>query len=101
MKVTVCTSCSLGRAGFLDTVRAAMPEATVQGVACMSGCRNDQTIAFRAQGKVAYLFGNITGDDLGELQTFARLYGASPDGTFPDARVLGGLRHKALARIPS
>ena len=66
----------------------------------MSGCRNDQTIAFRARGKVAYLFGNITEDDLAELQSFARLYAASPDGTFRDARVLGGLRHKALARIP-
>ena len=66
----------------------------------MSGCARDQTVAFRAEGKVAYLFGEITENDLSDLQRFVRLYAASPDGTFADARVLGGLRMKAVARIP-
>jgi len=35
-----------------------------------------------------------------DLLTFARLYAASPDGNFADARPLGALRTKALARIP-
>ena len=48
----------------------------------------------------AYLFGDITAGDFDDLQNFARLYAASKDGTFPDARVLGNLRTKALARIP-
>lgn len=96
----VCTTCSLGRSGFLETVSAAMEGIDVQGAECMSGCTRDQTVSFRAPGKVAYLFGDITADDLPNLRTFVRLYAASGDGTFADARVLGGLRHKAIARIP-
>ena len=35
-----------------------------------------------------------------DLLTFARLYFASADGVLDDARPLGALRTKALARIP-
>jgi len=101
MKLHVCTLCTLGRAGFAETLRAAMPEGVeVAEIACMSGCLRDQTVAFRATGKTAYLFGDITLADVAALQNFARLYAASPDGNFPDARVLGDLRTKAIARIP-
>ena len=67
----------------------------------MSGCTRASTIAFRAAGKTAYLFGDITQDDLPDLITFVQLYAASADGNFVDARVLGGLRTKAIARIPA
>ena len=102
MRLYVCTLCNLGREGFADTLREAMPvDVEVLKIACMSGCTRDQTIAFRADGKTAYLFGDITADDLPDLQTFARLYAASADGNFADARVLGSLRTKAIARIPA
>ncbi|NJM84184.1 MAG: DUF1636 domain-containing protein [Tabrizicola sp.] len=81
-------------------MRKALPEARVEGVDCMSGCTRDQTVAFRSAGKVAYLFGDLTEDDLPDLQRFAALYAASPDGRLADARVLGPLRLKAVARIP-
>lgn len=101
MKAFLCTSCRTGGAGFAEAVTEALQGlATVEGVDCMSGCARDQTLAFRAPGKTAYLFGNLGHDDLADLQNFARLYAASPDGRFADARVLGGLRLKALARIP-
>ena len=104
MKVFVCTACSLGRAGFAERVRAAFAAAAdpaeVLGIDCMSGCARDQTIAFRSPGKVAYLFGDLADSDLPEILAFARLYAASVDGTFADARVLGSLRTKAIARIP-
>lgn len=101
MKLYVCTLCHLGRDGFAQTLRTAMPNGVeVLEIECMSGCTRDQTVAFRAPGKTAYLFGDITADDLPALQNFARLYAESPDGTFADARVLGDLRHKAVARIP-
>ena len=67
----------------------------------MSGCTRASTIAFRAAGKTAYLFGDMTEDDLPDLITFVQLYAASPDGNFVDVRVLGGLRTKAIARIPA
>lgn len=102
MKLHVCTLCSLGRAGFADTLRAQMPAGVeVVEVACMSGCTHDQTVAFRAPAKTAYLFGDITLADLADLQNFARLYAASSEGNFEDARVLGKLRNKAVARIPA
>lgn len=100
MKVFVCTTCTED-GGFLDVVRDGLPECVVEGIDCMSGCTRAQTVAFREPGKVAYLFGDITADDLGELQNFAHLYAASKDGTFADARVLGELRTKAIARIPA
>jgi predicted metal-binding protein len=104
MIITLCASCDLGRSGFAAPLRAALAEV---GVAvdlrltdCMSGCTRPSTCAFRAPGKTAYLFGDLTADDLPDLVTFARHYAASPDGNLPDARVLGGLRMKAIARIP-
>lgn len=101
MNVFVCTSCRNGGEGFAEALRESLhPWAEVLDIDCMSGCARDQTVAFRAQGKTAYLFGDLTRADLPELATFARLYAASVDGTFDDARVLGNLRSKALARIP-
>lgn len=99
MKVHVCSSCTPD-GSFVDVVRNALQGVEVAAVDCMSGCARAQTLAVRAPGKVAYLFGDITKADLPDLRTFLRLYAASPDGTFTDARVLGALRTKALARIP-
>ena len=104
MLITLCGGCALGRGGFADPFRAALAGAGLSAdlrlTDCMSGCARPSTCAFRAAGKTAYLFGDLTADDLPDLLTFARLYAASADGTFPDARVLGGLRMKAIARIP-
>lgn len=102
MKVTVCASCALGREGFADTLREALAGlAEVSTVDCMSGCTRASTVAFRDAGKTAYLFGDVMADDLSELVTFARLYAESADGTLADARAIGGLRMKAVARIPA
>ena len=101
-KVTmyVCTTCTAESKELLDYFGAMIEEADIRGVDCMSGCTNAQTVAFRAKGKTAYLFGEITEKDSTLLQNFVRLYAQSPDGTFEDARVLGTLRTKAIARIP-
>lgn len=96
----VCTNCD-PEGGFEDRARAQMDGVKVVGVDCMSGCARAQAVAFRTPDKVAYLFGDITDADIPHLQNFARLYDASDDGRFADARVLGPLREKALARIPT
>ena len=105
MNITVCGSCDLGKSGFKADLSAALAQAGIAAqvtiVDCMSGCARPSTIAFRMDGKTAYLFGDITAKDLPYLLTFARLYAASPNGTFADARPLGVLRSKALARIPA
>lgn len=74
--------------------------AQVQLADCMSGCQRPQTLAVRQSGKTAYLFGEISADDLPGILTFLRLFDASADGTLADARPLGPLRMKAIARIP-
>ena len=104
MIVTLCHSCALGQSGFAEPLREALDAAgltaEVRTVDCMSGCARPSTCAFRALGKTAYLFGDLTADDLTDLVTFARHYAASADGNLGDARVLGALRMKAIARIP-
>ncbi len=105
MNITLCASCALGQTGFAATLQTALVTAdipaTVTTTDCMSGCTRASTCAFRCPGKTAYLFGDLTADDLPHLITFARHYAASPDGNLPDARILGPLRHKAIARIPA
>lgn len=102
--ITVCSSCELGRAGFAGLLRDALQSAgldcPVKTVDCMSGCTRPSTCAFRSQGKTAYLFGDLSQSDLPDLVRFAEFYANSSDGTFADARVIGGLRFKAIARIP-
>jgi predicted metal-binding protein len=98
--ITVCTTCALGQAGFAAALATALPAARIAKVDCMSGCARPSTVAFRSPGKTAYLFGDLTEADLPLLQQFHDLYTQSPDGNFTDARVLGDLRLKAIARIP-
>ena len=100
MKVFVCTSCSAEAGALLDAAQAAMPDVHIEAIDCMSGCTRPQAVGVRAAGKVAYLFGDMSVNDLDDLQRFLSLYQASPDGRFEDARILGDLRLKALARIP-
>lgn len=104
MQISVCGSCPLGQDVFAEKLQlacASLPFAVEVGlVDCMSGCARASAVAFRSPGKVAYLFGDLTLADLPGLLSFARHYQASPDGCFADARVLGALRMKALARIP-
>lgn len=102
--VTVCASCPAAQDGLAKALKSAFDQAGIQvvlrGVDCMSGCTRPSTVAFRAPGKTAYLFGDLGLDDIPGLLAFVRLYEASPDGTFADARPLGVLREKAIARIP-
>jgi predicted metal-binding protein len=104
MNITLCATCALGQGGFAATLQSALTTAQIAArittADCMSGCTRASTCAFRSPGKTAYLFGDLTTDDLGDLITFALHYAASPDGNLPDARILGALRHKAIARIP-
>ena len=94
----VCLSCASG--GALLQALATLEGYAVTGIDCMSGCTRPATVAFRAAGKTAYLFGEIGPGDMPDLKAFARAYTASADGNFADARILGALRMKAIARIP-
>lgn len=102
--VTVCSSCPLGQTTFSDRLRDRLemdphpPIVTMRE--CMSGCARPSTVAVRAPGKTAYLFGGLSEDDVPLIENFLRLYRESDTGDIADARVLEDLRFKAIARIP-
>lgn len=73
----------------------------IRAVACVSGCRSGGSVAVREPGRMAYLFGPVDAGDMEGLRRFVDLYRAAPDGAIRDARPLGPLRFKALARIPA
>jgi len=103
--LTLCRTCRDADPALPGQVAAALQaagvEARLQQVDCMSGCKRPQTLAVRQPGKTAYLFGEITAEDLPDVLTFLRMYRDSADGNFADARPLGELRFKAIARIPA
>ena len=79
---------------------ALIPACTLRLTDCMNGCARPATLSFRQEGKTAYLFGDISADDVADILEFIRLYNASSDGNLEDARPLGRLRLKLIARIP-
>ncbi|MEM6678834.1 MAG: DUF1636 domain-containing protein [Pseudomonadota bacterium] len=116
--ITVCTRCR--RTGqrclpgyeLISRLRAAVDLAqrsglldadfSVEGVACMAGCDRPCTVAYRADGKSCYLFGDIDeGVDINSLIAFAAQYAASEDGWTSATERPQGLSGKTLARIPS
>ncbi len=96
----VCTSCPGGPARLALIRQTLAGRAVVRGVDCLSGCRSGGAVACVAPAKTAYLFGPVGADDMPGLAAFLHLYDASDDGRITDARRLGSLRFKALARIP-
>ena len=100
-RVFVCAECPDG-AARLALIRAALAETgwQIDPGPCMSGCKSGGSVAVRAPGKMAYLFGPVEADDMDGFRAFVALYEAAPDGVIHDARPLGALRLKALARIP-
>ena len=73
----------------------------VAGTACMSGCAHPCTVAFVADGKTSYLFGDIDPDvDVEALLDFAALYHGRQDGATRWAERPDAIRRKILGRIP-
>ncbi|MFY0595206.1 MAG: DUF1636 family protein [Cognatishimia sp.] len=103
--LTLCRTCRDADPTLYDQVVSTLELANVkvrlQQVDCMSGCLRPQTLAVRQNGKTAYLFGEITALDLPDILKFIQMYQESTDGNFTDARPLGNLRFKAIARIPA
>lgn len=102
--VILCTSCK-GGAVLARQVAELLAAEDIAGFAlhrtdCMNACARAPTLAFRAPGKVAYLFGGVSAAHLPALAAFARLYAAAADGVIADARPLGDLRLRLIARIP-
>ncbi len=99
--VFVCAECP-GGAGRLAGIAAVLAGTgwQVRASGCLSGCRSGGSVAVRAPGRMAYLFGPVADEDVPCFAAFARAFDAAPGGDITDARALGTLRFRALARIP-
>ncbi|MEO0978445.1 MAG: DUF1636 domain-containing protein [Pseudomonadota bacterium] len=115
-KIFVCTSCRHNgtqcRPGFelitklKEALRIAAPlvgdDFEVSGIACMAGCSRPCTVAYRANDKATYLFGDIDPDtDIEDLVAFAKQYRELEDGWCNSTQRPGKLRKSTLARIPA
>lgn len=113
-QIIICTSCRrdmdplprgeqlIARLQAAVAADPALASFQVTGTDCMSGCPRPATVAFRAEGKASYLFGDIDPEAApDDIITFARLYGSLADGWITDTSALGRLRTGAIARIPA
>lgn len=115
-KIYVCTSCRHNggscRPGYelirklRDALNLALPvvgdDFEISGVACMAGCTRPCTVAFKADEKATYLFGDIDPEsDIDDLVAFAEQYRSVEDGWCLSGERPGKLRRTALARVPA
>jgi predicted metal-binding protein len=115
-RIVVCTSCrnaSDGTAG--QTLLAKLADGLSSGaratcgtgfslseVRCMAGCARACTVAFQAEGKASYLFGDIDPEtDVAALLAFATQYAGLSDGWCSASSRPLALLDKTLARLPA
>jgi len=74
----------------------------LSGVECMAGCNRPCTVAYQADGKAGYLFGDIDPDgNLDALVRFAHQYAQLETGWCNATERPIALLNKTLARIPA
>lgn len=112
-RITVCTTCrdpqTREQPGLhlIETLSAALAgdgaaPFEVAGAACMAGCSHPCTVAYQAEGKASYLFGDIEpARDAATLLAFARQYAELDDGWCSSLQRPEGLKGKTLARMPA
>jgi predicted metal-binding protein len=111
--IYVCTTCKIPddpsdlRAGqrLLTAVQDAVTDAgapfRVEGVECLSVCKRPCTVAFAAQGKWTYVYGDFLSDDApATLIEGAKLYSETVDGLIPWKQRPDALKKGVVARLP-
>lgn len=74
---------------------------SIQGVECMSACSHACVIAFQAEAKLTYLFGNLAVDDSpSAILQCATQYYVNPNGLLPWSERPERLKTGILAKIP-
>ncbi|MEH2080326.1 MAG: DUF1636 family protein [Nostoc sp.] len=74
---------------------------SIQGVECMSACNRSCVIAFTAEGKSTYLFGDLPDDSCASaVLKCATQYYTKPDGLLPWSERPEPLKKGILAKIP-
>ncbi|MEA5566078.1 DUF1636 family protein [Anabaena sp. UHCC 0399] len=74
----------------------------IQAVECMSACNRSCVVAFAAEGKLTYLFGDLVVDDsISAVLECASKYYAKENGLLPWSERPEPLKKGILAKIPS
>jgi len=94
--LSVCINCD----GGVALADAVSEFADVSRVDCMNVCTRPACLSLRAEGKMAYLFGDVRADKAQEVRALLKLYSAAETGCIEDARPLGSLRHCLIGRVP-
>lgn len=113
-RVVICTRCRKAEqpeapgTALIGAVRAALDTAElghafdVSGTDCLAGCDAPCAVAWAADGKATWLFGDIDPEaDLADLIAFSKLYHDLDDGWCRAAERPGKLARTARARIPA
>ncbi|MBD2436367.1 DUF1636 domain-containing protein [Nostoc sp. FACHB-110] len=75
-------------------------EFPIQEVECMSACNRSCVVAFAAQGKLTYLFGDLNADSSAAILECASQYYTKPEGLLPWSERPEPLKKGILAKIP-
>ena len=76
-------------------------EFPIQEVECMSACNRSCVVAFAAQGKITYLFGDLAVDESASaVLECANKYYTKSDGLLPWSERPEALKKGILAKIP-
>ena len=100
-RLVICQGCVGDGAGLHAAVRDALPAVPVSRVGCLGVCRDPITLAAQGDGRATYVFSGLEPGDAGDVAAFAAAYDAAPGGWIADARPLGALRFKLVARVPA
>jgi len=113
--LTVCTTCRRDAArqdrsldpdgaALLETLRAPAEAAgiSLRGVSCLMGCDHGCNVAISAAGKMTYVLGDFTADDMAAeaLLAYALLHRDSDSGQVPFRQWPAGVKGHFIARIP-
>lgn len=113
-QVLVCKSCKRTErhrrpgVSMIANLRGAIAETDfseqfeLKGTACMGGCEQPCSVAFRAPEKASWLFFNLDPiDDVADIVRFAKLYALLDDGWCRSVDRPGKLANNILARLPA
>ena len=111
--IYVCTTCKTAddpspeRAGarlvkaLQEVATTHEADVTIEGVECLSVCKRPCTVAFSAQDKWTYVYGDFTADDSAEaILACAAQYRATTDGLIPWKERPDALKKGVIARLP-
>ncbi|MEL6284132.1 MAG: DUF1636 domain-containing protein, partial [Pseudomonadota bacterium] len=118
--ITICTTCKREELSLKPTTEAETPAhgeqllekvraaaeghetVAVRGVACLMGCSHGCNAAITADGKMSYVLGSFTPDEVsaGALVEYAVKHAENENGVVPYRQWPQGVKGHFVARIP-